>query len=56
MVKPMIFAVAAPRYCGRSIEISGTVTHNSGFKLNSKPGETRFVARLPIQQVYVEEG
>jgi len=67
MVRPMIFAVATPGYCGRSTETSGAtpdldivrpsaVTHNDEVKLNSKPGETRFVASLPIQQQNVEEG
>jgi nitrogen-specific signal transduction histidine kinase len=67
MVRPIIFAVAAPGYCGRSNETSGAnpgldivrpsaVTHNDEVKLNSKPGETRFVASLPIQLQNVEEG
>jgi hypothetical protein len=67
MVRPMIFAVPAPGYCGRSTETSGAnpdldfvqpsaVTHNGEVKLNSKPGETRLVASLPIQLQNVEEG
>jgi nitrogen-specific signal transduction histidine kinase len=67
MVRPMIFAVATPGYCGRSNEISGAnpgldivrpsaVTHDGEVKLNSKPGETRLVASLPIQLQNVEEG
>ena len=54
-------------YCGRSNEISGAnpgldfvrpsaVTHAGEVKLNSKPGETRLVANLPIQLQNVEEG
>jgi nitrogen-specific signal transduction histidine kinase len=67
MVKPVIFAVATPGYCGRSNGIFGAnpgldivrpsvVPHNGEVKLNSKPGETRVVVRLPIKRQNVEEG